>query len=193
MPRSRLEAAPTRVRWLADQFTWNSEEIEGALIQRGRHIVMVLPRRPHARNLRKARYVRRGLFYFLTTTAANRRKIFTRHERAIIVLDSIRWLNRSGRFAVDAAVVMPDHVHLAGRLGERSLSSIMHTLKSYTSNQLVDLGVDAPVWQPGYHDHVLRDDEDYAVRVRYLVNNPIRAGLVERIEDYPFCILPTWW
>ncbi len=88
---------------------------------------------------------------------------------------------------------MPDHVHLAGQLGESSLSNVMHTLKSYTANRLADLGVAAPVWQPGYHDHALRDDEDYSVRIQYLIDNPVRVGLVERIEDYPYFILPTWW
>ena len=94
---------------------------------------------------------------------------------------------------VDAAVVMPNHVHLAGQLGGHSLSNVMHTLKSYTANRLASLGVDAPVWQPGYHDHALRDDEDYTVRIRYLIDNPVRTGLVERVEDYPYVILPAWW
>ncbi len=148
---------------------------------------------PHARNLRKGRYSRPGLYYFLTATVANRRRIFVRHEHAILVLDSIRWLNRARRLMVDAAVVMPDHVHLAGQLRAGSLSGVMHTLKSYTANRLAERGVAAPVWQRGYHDHALRDDEEYRDRIRYLIDNPVRAGLVERIEDYPYCILPIWW
>ncbi|MDJ0938275.1 MAG: transposase [Woeseiaceae bacterium] len=153
-----------------------------------------MPRQnPHARTLRKGRYSRPGLHYFLTTSVAKRRRIFIRHEYASVVLDSIRWLHRTRRLTVDAAVVMPDHVHLAGQLGERSLSRVMHSLKSYTANRLAHLGVAAPIWQPGFHDHALRDDEDYSVRIRYLIDNPVRAGLVERIEDYPYVILPTWW
>jgi len=88
---------------------------------------------------------------------------------------------------------MPDHLHLAGQLGGVRLSGIMHTFKSYTANRLADLGVDAPVWQRGYHDHALRGDEDYAARIRYLIENPVRAGLVERVEDYPYLVLPAWW
>ena len=153
-----------------------------------------MPReQPHARNLRRGRFSQPGLYYFLTTAVGNRRPIFVRHESAIAVLDSIRWLHRARRFFVDAAVVMPDHVHLAGRLGATSLSDLMHTFKSYTSNRLADMGVDAPVWQPGFHDHALRDDEDYLVRIHYLVDNPVRAGLVEQADDYPYSILPAWW
>ena len=111
----------------------------------------------------------------------------------MIVLDACRWLHNARRFLVDAAVVMPDHLHLAGELGEGTLCKVMHTLKSYSSQRLAAAGVSTPVWQSGYHDHALRDDEDYRVRVRYLIENPVRTGLVERIEDYPFLISPGWY
>ena len=88
---------------------------------------------------------------------------------------------------------MPDHVHVAGRLGESTLSQVMHTLKSYTAHRLAELGVDAPIWQEGDHDHALRGEEDYALKLRYLVENPVRTGLVERVDDYPYFILPTGW
>ena len=70
---------------------------------------------------------------------------------------------------------------------------VMHTLKSYSAHGLSVAGVETPVWQKGYHDHGLRDDEDYGARVRYVLQNPLRAGLVQRVEDYPYVILPDWW
>ena len=148
---------------------------------------------PHSRNLREGRHSKAGLYYFLTTSVAGRRRIFTQRGRAETVLDAIRWLHNAGRFFVDAAVVMPDHLHLAGQLGEGTLARVMHTLKSYTARRLVTTGVEPPVWQDGYHDHALRDDEDYRVRVRYLIDNPLRAGLVKQAERYPHVILPSWW
>jgi REP element-mobilizing transposase RayT len=45
----------------------------------------------------------------------------------------------------------------------------------------------APVWQRGFHDHALRGDEDVRAIARYIVANPLRAGLVRAIGDYP------WW
>jgi REP element-mobilizing transposase RayT len=41
------------------------------------------------------------------------------------------------------------------------------------------------LWQPGYHDHALRREEDLVATARYLVANPLRAGLVQHIGDYP--------
>lgn len=148
---------------------------------------------PHAVNLRKGRYTNRGLHYFLTASVADRRQIFTEPEQAFVVLDAIRWLRDVGEFSVEAAVVMPDHLHLAGRLGDSTLEKVMHTLKSYSANRLAKLGIDTPIWQKGYYDHAIRDDHDYEVRMRYLIENPVRAKLVERPEDYPFVILPNGW
>lgn len=148
---------------------------------------------PHSRNLRKSRYSHPGLYYFLTTSVSGRRPIFTDDDNATIVLNSIRWLRLAGRFLVDAAVVMPDHLHIVGELGESTLSQVMHSLKSFSARQLVAAGVMPPVWQDGYYDHGLRDDEDYRLKIRYVLQNPVRAGLVQRVRDYPHLILPEWW
>jgi len=88
---------------------------------------------------------------------------------------------------------MPDHLHFAGELRQSTLPAVMHALKSYSAKRLVKVGLEPPIWQDGYHDHALRDDEDYAVKIRYLIENPVRAGLVLRVEDYPHALLPTWW
>jgi len=148
---------------------------------------------PHSSRLRKGRHSQPGYYYFLTASVAGRRRIFTKQDRAIIVLDALRWLHTANRFFVDAAVVMPDHLHLVGVLGECTLAQVMHTLKSYSANCLAQKGIETPIWQKGYHDHGLRDDEDYRARVQYLLHNPLRAGLVQRVEDFPYMIFPDWW
>lgn len=149
--------------------------------------------RPHSGDLRKGRYSQPGNSYFLTTSVRGRRRLFTQKNHATIVLDAIRWLHSAKRFVVDAAVVMPDHLHVVGQLGDFRLNEIMHTLKSYTAHELANAGIRTPIWQDGYHDHGLRNNEDYRTKVNYLLHNPVRAELVQRVEDYPYTILPTWW
>ena len=80
-----------------------------------------------------------------------------------------------------AFVVMPDHVHWLVQLkdGER-LGEVVRRLKARVSSVL---GV--PVWQRGFHDHALRKDEDVAGVARYVVANPVRAGIVRRVGEYP--------
>ncbi|MBT8115934.1 MAG: transposase, partial [Arenicella sp.] len=127
---------------------------------------------PHAKNLRKFRNSKKNQFYFLTSTVANRRPIFINQHCAQIMLEAFRWMHSTHRFFLQAAVVMPDHIHIVGQLGEGDLAGLMHSLKSYTANQLAATGVNTPVWQAGYHDHELLSDEDFKTKVAYVLNNP---------------------
>jgi hypothetical protein len=82
---------------------------------------------------------------------------------------------------------MPDHVHLlvAGTTTEcdlRRFASLAKQRAAYTFGQLRE----EPLWQPSFYDHVLRDDESDLPFIRYILENPLRSGLVDRIEDYPF-------
>ena len=147
----------------------------------------------HGHKLRKGRYSQPGHYYFLTASVAGRRPIFAERDHSEVVLGAIRWLHHSRRFFVDAAVVMPDHLHMAGQLRQSTLANVMHMLKGFTGKQLARAGIETPVWQKGYHDHSLRDDDDYRIRVQYLIDNPVRAGLIRHASDYPFLLLPGWW
>lgn len=83
---------------------------------------------------------------------------------------------------------MPDHLHLLITLGtEESLSGIVQKMKSNTARELkaCNPGVEQ-VWAPAFHDRALRREEDLRDVARYLVLNPVRAGLVRRVGDYPF-------
>ena len=90
-----------------------------------------------------------------------------------------------------AFVVMPDHVHWLICLGESDLDGLMRNAKSYSgyhAKQSIKLRQGrAPkaLWQEGYHDHALRREEDLLAVARYVVANPVRAGLVKSVRDYP--------
>ncbi len=84
-------------------------------------------------------------------------------------------------------VLMPDHWHGLIALGERDdLSTIMNRFKSLVSKRLGH-GMKKPcIWARGFHDHALRHDEDLPTTARYIMANPVRAGLVEHVNDYPY-------
>src|SRR5580765_45318 len=80
-------------------------------------------------------------------------------------------------------LIMPDHIHLFVR-GDRSftLSSWIGGLK-----RAISVAVKLPrLWQPGFFDHILRSDESYAEKWNYVRANPVRAGLVETADDWPY-------
>ncbi|MCJ1887640.1 transposase [Pseudomonas sp. LA21] len=87
-----------------------------------------------------------------------------------------------------AWVLMPDHVHWLIQLGpDPHLESLVNRLKS-ASARLANrsLGRRGPLWASAFHDRALRREEDLRAIARYLVANPIRAGLVRSVGDYPF-------
>ena len=86
-----------------------------------------------------------------------------------------------------AFVLMPDHFHWLFSLGSYlSLSTIIASIKRTSSRKLNQLNKKiGSIWQKGYYDHALRKEEDIKKISRYIVANPLRAGLVDQIGDYP--------
>lgn len=83
---------------------------------------------------------------------------------------------------------MPDHWHgLIQTTDGEPLSGLVQKLKSNTARR-VRLAQAAPmrVWSKAFHDHALRAEEDLRGIARYVVLNPVRAGLAARVGDYPY-------
>lgn len=87
-----------------------------------------------------------------------------------------------------AWVLMPDHAHWLLQLGEvEGLKALVSRRKGASACQVnAALGRRGAVWQKGFYDRALRCDEDMQVVARYIIANPLRSGLVERIGDYPY-------
>ena len=92
------------------------------------------------------------------------------------------------RVLVGFYMLMPDHLHLFAALAPEapSLSMWMKSLRNTLSKALKGTGVAAPHWQDGFFDHVLRSEESYEEKRRYVRENPVRAGLVRRAEEWPY-------
>lgn len=94
-----------------------------------------------------------------------------------------------------AAVVMPDHVHLiclplTDERGLISIPEIMQTIKSESAHRINNaLARSGRVWQDESFDHVLRGDESLRKKVQYILENPVRAGLVTPPREYRW----LWW
>jgi len=90
-------------------------------------------------------------------------------------------MDADGRAETLAFCVMPDHVHWLVRLMPGSdLSGLVGRVKGSSSRAIPLLR-----WQRGFHDHAVRDDERLRALARYIVANPVRAGVVQRVGEYP--------
>jgi len=85
-----------------------------------------------------------------------------------------------------AWVVMPDHLHWLFELRQGTLASVMQRVKSRSGIALNKItGGSGRIWQLGYHDMAVRYEDQLKDFARYIVANPLRAGLVSSIRDYP--------
>ncbi|WP_095158405.1 transposase [Pseudomonas sp. Irchel 3E13] len=142
--------------------------------------------RPHNKRLRHGRFSEQGRLYLLTTTVADRVPIFREMCLARLVIVQFRQVQDEGLANSLAWVVMPDHIHWLIELRQTSLNTLMQRFKS-RSARLVNAagGRQGRLWQPGFHDRALRREDDILEVARYIVANPLRAGLVQRLGDYP--------
>ena len=78
---------------------------------------------------------------------------------------------------------MPDHLHMLATFGpDASMEKVIRNWKRYTASHV---GIR---WQRDFFDHRLRSDESFEEKAAYILHNPVRAGLVARIEDWPYQI-----
>lgn len=142
---------------------------------------------PGHRALRKGRASQPGQVYLLTTVTADRVPWFGDVDLARMVCRVMVAPSTWGDARPFCWVLMPDHWHGLVELGDRDdLALVMNRFKSLVSKRLRAIRPDACIWAPGYHDHALRQDEDIHAAARYLIANPIRAGLARRAGDYPY-------
>jgi REP element-mobilizing transposase RayT len=135
-----------------------------------------------AHRLRHGRHSDPTQIYLVTTITHERLPVFNDFNAArqlIHVLKNAQHLKHAETFAF---VVMPDHLHWLMQLGKQnSLSKTVQSVKSYTSRRL---GLNK-LWQPGFHDRALRHEDDLTNIARYIIMNPVRAGITDSIKNYP--------
>lgn len=138
-------------------------------------------------DLRKGRYSEPGREYLITAVTHERRPVFGEFHAARLLVQEMRHLEAEGAVCWLAWVIMPDHLHGLLSLGEMGdLAAAMNVFKGRSARVINKmLGRKGLFWQSGFHDHALRKEEDRLAVARYIVANPLRAGLVTKLGDYP--------
>ena len=136
--------------------------------------------------LRHGRHSEPNRIYLITAPTHNRLPVFSDFCAArelIHVLKNAQHLEQAEKLAF---VVMPDHLHWLIQLQEIPLPKLVLQLKSRSAIAINKArNASGRVWQKGFHDHALRKEEGLTATARYIVANPLRAGLVQRVGDYP--------
>ena len=133
-------------------------------------------------------WVERGALFHIRI-ALNREK----GQRVLIepplgqtILDSAKFYESKARWFVTVFLLMPDHLHaLLSFAPDESMSAVIGDWKRFHA------GKNHVVWHEGYFDHRLRDDErggQLAMKINYIRQNPVVAGLCTKVEDWPWII-----
>ncbi|MEO6680382.1 MAG: transposase [Pseudomonas sp.] len=141
---------------------------------------------PNSHRLRHGRYSEQGRAYLITAVVHQRRRLFADWRLGRLLVTELRRAHEQQWVNSIAWVVMPDHLHWLVQLEQCSLAQLMQAIKSRSTLSINRAsGTHGAFWQSGYHDRAIRDDEELLPFARYIVDNPVRAGLVEKIGDYP--------
>jgi putative transposase len=128
---------------------------------------------------------RPGQSYFVTFCTYLRREL-TPAERTIALETCLH--EHKTRYWLHCACVMPDHVHLIFTPFECTTMRIeLQRMKRASAHRISRVRDERDhVWQREYFDRILRSAEDIRTKAEYICENPVRAGLVERVDDYPW-------
>lgn len=143
---------------------------------------------PGQRSLRKGRVSLAHHYYLVTTVCECRTAHFSDPTCAAAAASVLREVRIWRDSTPQCWVLMPDHLHILLQLGySESLSHLMNRMKSVTAHAAI--GSDRSrgrIWMRGFHDRAIRGEEDLQAVARYVIENPIRAGLVDTLDAYPF-------
>lgn len=144
--------------------------------------------------------------YFLTCTIIEWLPVFTRKPYLEIIIDSLKYCQEKKGLKIFAFVVLDNHLHLVTNSEE--LAATIKEFKSYTAQAIIKLAASEgkdwllnqfkyfkakhkkesqyQVWQEGFHPQLIISEEMLRQKVEYIHDNPVKAGLVERAEDWVY-------
>ena len=147
-------------------------------------------------------------FFFVTTTVVRFTNIFANQKYCHLLIDNIKHYKKRYKFNVLAYVIMPSHFHWIVEVNPKfgTISDIMRDIKKYTAWHILDeieknknylsnifktAAENYPkqkrkLWMPRFDDEVIRNEKMFWVKLHYIHNNPVEAGLVRRPEEYKY-------
>jgi putative transposase len=142
-----------------------------------------------ARNACPEKVLSSGRVFFVTTTTSMARRLLQSERNAMLLIDVLRANVATGKFQMHDFVIMPDHLHLLLSLPcDVSVEKAMQLIKGGFSYRLKrEFGFQGEVWQRGFSEVRIIDGQSFLQHRAYIVQNPVKAGLVDRAEQWPYC------
>ena len=147
--------------------------------------------------------------FFVTTTVVKFTPVFSYHPFCDILINNIKYYRDKYKFDILGYVIMPTHFHWIVKVEPKygTISDIMRDIKKFTAWQIFDIvkkeSLDnleiifieealeikdqiRKLWIKRFDDEVIRNEKMFWAKLRYIHNNPVKAGLVIKPEDYKY-------
>ena len=127
--------------------------------------------------------------FFATTKTSEGRGLLQSERNATLLIDVLRSYVAANKSRLHDFVVMPDHLHLLLTVGEgMTIEKAMQFVKGGFSYRLKkEHGYMGEVWQRGFSESRVEDQQGFVRHREYIAANPVKAGLAESPEAYPYC------
>jgi len=145
-------------------------------------------------------------FFFITTTVKNFIRVFTTDDYCNILIDNIKYYQKKYKFIILGYVIMPNHFHwiIKTEPQKGTISDIMRDIKKYVAWEILDLlekgdsknikefsnnvkpGQKRQFWMHRFDDEVIRNNKMFWTMLKYIHNNPVKAGFVKKPEWYKY-------
>jgi putative transposase len=127
--------------------------------------------------------------FFVTTSTYRRIRYFQSEKQYERLAQLIEYYRTRDNAIIHGYVLMPNHFHLLVSIPEEnSISDFMRDLKKRSAFEFKgkELGAYGKLWQDRFDDLALRSMKTYLTKLNYIHNNPTKAGLVDKITDWPY-------
>lgn len=144
-----------------------------------------------------------GAVHFVTFTVHQWADVFTRPIYVDALLESLRYCQKEKGLEIYAWVIMTNHCHFILRAKNENLSDVIRDFKKFTSKSIYNAIENNPqesrknwllkvlsyedkiwFWEEGYHGEEIYTQAFFDSKVDYIHQNPVRAGIVEKEEEY---------
>ena len=127
--------------------------------------------------------------FFATTKTSMGRRLLQSEGNALLLVEVLRSYAVARKFQLHDFVIMPDHVYLLLTVNdETTIEKAMQLIKGRFSYRLKrEGGYNGEVWQPGFSEVRADDKRSFLAYREYIAENPVKAGLADSRDQYPFC------
>ncbi|HEX3102929.1 MAG TPA: transposase [Terriglobales bacterium] len=127
--------------------------------------------------------------FFVSSRTVQGKQLLQSQRSAELLIDVLRSYTLAGKFKVHEFVVMPDHFHVLVSIdGDTSIERAVQLIKGgFSFRRKKELGLAGEIWQRGFSEVRIIDRTSFLAHKEYIDENPVKAGLAARAEDYPYC------